>query len=56
MDKETDSKALLGTRVSEKVADLLTDIEKEPVPDGLLALAQQLQTALGDKLDKQSGE
>lgn len=56
MNKETGSKALLATKVSERVADLLTDIEKEPVPGELLTLAQQLQTALGEKLDKKTRE
>lgn len=50
---ETETK--LGRRVSRKVSVLLTEIEKEPVPDRLLELAQQLQKALAKKLDGRSG-
>lgn len=49
--KMAGGKTVLGTKVSDKVADLLIEIEKEPVPDRLLDLARQLQKALNDKLD-----
>ncbi|MDP9835957.1 hypothetical protein J2T09_000699 [Neorhizobium huautlense] len=42
--------ATLGSRVTQEVAVLLTEIEKEDVPDRLLKLAQDLQKALHDKL------
>jgi hypothetical protein len=42
--------ATLGDRVTQEVATLLTEIEKEVVPDRLLKLAQDLQRALHDKL------
>ncbi|MGI2030950.1 hypothetical protein ACRQ1B_01025 [Rhizobium panacihumi] len=41
--------ARLGGRVTQEVAVLLTEIEKEEVPDRLLKLAQDLQKALHDK-------
>ena len=40
----------IGRRVSRQVSVLLTEIEKEDVPDRLLELAQELQQALSDKL------
>lgn len=52
----TDSKpiaeetATLGNRVTQEVAVLLNEIEKEEVPDRLLKLAQDLQKALNEKL------
>ncbi|MCB5203649.1 hypothetical protein LH464_14315 [Neorhizobium sp. T786] len=49
-DQGTDSELRFGRRVSREVSVLLTEIEKEPVPDRLLDLAQQLQKALSDKL------
>lgn len=42
--------ARMGRRVNGKVSSLLTEIEKEAIPDRLLDLARQLQTALNDKL------
>jgi predicted nucleotidyltransferase len=51
--KMAGGKTVLGTKVSGKVADLLVEIEKEPVPDRLFDLALQLQKALNDKLDAQ---
>lgn len=51
--KMAGGKTILGNKVSGKVADLLVEIEKEPVPDRLLDLARQLQKALNDKLDAQ---
>ena len=42
--------ARMGRRVNGKVSSLLTEIEKEDIPDRLLDLARQLQTALNDKL------
>lgn len=41
--------ATLGSRVTQEVAVLLTEIEKEDVPDRLLKLAQELQKALHEK-------
>jgi hypothetical protein len=43
--------ARLGRRVSRQVSVLLTEIEKEEVPDRLLKLAKDLQKALGDKIN-----
>lgn len=45
-----DEPATIGSRVSQEVAILLSEIEKEAVPDRLLKLAQDLQQALHDKL------
>jgi hypothetical protein len=42
--------ARMGRRVSGKVSVLLTEIEKEEVPDRLLQLARQLQEALNGKM------
>jgi hypothetical protein len=39
----------MGRRVNRKVSVLLTEIEKEEVPDRLLELAQQLQKELAEK-------
>ncbi|MCJ8507308.1 hypothetical protein MUU53_05205 [Rhizobium lemnae] len=36
--------------VGPKIADLLTEIEKEPVPERLMDLALELQRALAEKL------
>ncbi|MBP2549900.1 hypothetical protein J2858_002833 [Neorhizobium galegae] len=52
-EKMTGGKTILGNKVSGKVADLLGEIEKEPVPDRLLDLALQLQKALNEKIDQQ---
>jgi len=41
----------MGRRVSRKVSVLLTEIEKEEVPDRLLDLARALQKALNEKID-----
>ncbi len=46
-----DVKAALGRKVGGKVADLLAEIEKEPVPDRLMELALELQKALNNKQD-----
>lgn len=46
--------AKLGSRVTREVAVLLSEIEKEDVPDRLLKLAQDLQKALNDKLTDQA--
>lgn len=46
-----DVKAALGRKVRGKVADLLAEIEKEPVPDRLMELALELQKALNNKQD-----
>lgn len=40
----------MGRRVNRKVSVLLTEIEKEEVPDRLLELAQKLQKELVAKL------
>jgi hypothetical protein len=44
-----------GRRVNRQVSVLLTEIEKEEVPDRLLELAKDLQKALHDKLDDNAG-
>ncbi len=44
--------ARMGRRVTGKVSVLLTEIEKEEVPDRLLELARKLQTALNEKLER----
>ncbi|CDZ25907.1 hypothetical protein [Neorhizobium galegae] len=43
--------ARMGRRVNRKVSVLLTEIEKEDVPDRLLDLARELQRALAEKID-----
>ena len=40
--------------VGPKIADLLTEIEKEPVPERLMDLALELQRALAQKFDDKS--
>ncbi|CAD7039570.1 hypothetical protein REJC140_00767 [Pseudorhizobium endolithicum] len=52
IDQGTEAELRLGRRVSREVAVLLNEIENEPVPDRLLELAQQLQKALSEKLEK----
>jgi Mor family transcriptional regulator len=42
--------ARMGRRVSGKVSVLLTEIEKEDIPDRLLELARKLQDALNEKI------
>jgi len=54
IDRDSETELRLGRRVSRKVSVLLNEIEKEPVPDRLLTLAQDLQRALAEKLDKDS--
>ncbi len=44
----------MGRRVNRQVSVLLTEIEKEDVPDRLLELARKLQRALTDKMDGKS--
>lgn len=44
--------ARMGRRVNGKVSTLLTEIEKEDIPDRLLELARKLQTALNEKLER----
>jgi hypothetical protein len=46
----------MGRRVSRQVSVLLTEIEKEDVPDRLLELARELQKALNEKLRTQAAE
>ncbi|AYD02410.1 hypothetical protein [Neorhizobium sp. NCHU2750] len=41
--------ARMGRRVNGKVSVLLTEIEKEEIPDRLLELARKLQSALSEK-------
>jgi hypothetical protein len=48
----SEQEARMGRRVTGKVSGLLTEIEKEAVPDRLLELARQLQSALNEKLDR----
>jgi hypothetical protein len=45
----------MGRRVSRQVSVLLTEIEKEDVPDRLLELARELQKALNEKIDGRAG-
>jgi hypothetical protein len=45
----------MGRRVSRHVSVLLTEIEKEDVPDRLLQLARELQKALTEKTDGHAG-
>ena len=52
IDRDSQTELRLGPRVNRKVLVLLNEIEKEPVPDRLLALAQDLQKALAEKLDR----
>ncbi|WP_395516539.1 hypothetical protein [Pseudorhizobium flavum] len=52
IDPSTEAEIRLGRRVSREVSVLLHEIEKEPVPDRLLELAQQLQKALGEKYEQ----
>jgi hypothetical protein len=54
IDQGAETELRFGRRVSREVSVLLTEIEKEPVPDRLLDLAQQLQKALGDKFGSQN--
>tara|TARA_R110002020_G_scaffold50864_5_gene144185 strand:- start:6992 stop:7171 length:180 start_codon:yes stop_codon:yes gene_type:complete len=51
-DAEVDVR--FGRRVNREVWVLLSEIEKEPVPDRLLQLAQELQKALSDKFPAQN--
>lgn len=51
-DAEVDVR--FGRRVNREVSVLLSEIEKEPVPDRLLRLAQELQKALSDKVPSQN--
>ncbi|CAN7471611.1 hypothetical protein [Neorhizobium sp. LjRoot104] len=46
-----DEDVRMGRRVNRKVSVLLTEIEKEEVPDRLLDLARALQRALNEKID-----
>lgn len=46
-----EKEARLGRRVNRQVSVLLSEIEKEEVPDRLLELAKDLQKALGEKFD-----
>ncbi|MFN7103473.1 MAG: hypothetical protein ACK4N1_12730 [Pseudorhizobium sp.] len=50
IDQDSDTDARFGRRVNREVSVLLGEIEKEPVPDRLLQLAQELQKALSEKL------
>ena len=52
IDPSTEAEIRLGRRVSREVSVLLHEIEKEPVPDRLLELAQQLQKALGENYEQ----
>jgi len=45
-----DQEIRMGRRVSRQVSVLLTEIEKEEVPDRLLQLALELQKALNEKI------
>lgn len=52
-EQDADANARLGRRVSREVSVLLTEIEKEPVPDRLLQLAKELQQELSVKMEKE---
>ncbi|RWX79265.1 hypothetical protein EPK99_11965 [Neorhizobium lilium] len=52
----TEQEKKIGRRVSRQVSVLLTEIEKEDVPDRLLDLARELQKALNDKLEARAAE
>lgn len=54
IDQRTETDPRLGRRVSREVSVLPNEIEKEPVPDRLLDLAQRLQKALSDKLESRN--
>ncbi|MGK9053896.1 hypothetical protein QTA58_14145 [Neorhizobium sp. CSC1952] len=49
-----DQEIRMGRRVSRQVSVLLTEIEKEEVPDRLLELARELQKALNEKIASRS--
>ncbi|MGK6311711.1 hypothetical protein [Neorhizobium sp. DT-125] len=49
-----DQEIRMGRRVSRQVSVLLTEIEKEEVPDRLLELARELQKALSEKIASRS--
>lgn len=49
-----DQEIRMGRRVSRQVSVLLTEIEKEDVPDRLLELARELQKALNEKMGDRS--
>lgn len=51
-NQDAETAVRLGRRVTQEVSVLLSEIEKEPVPDRLLHLAMELQKALNEKLDK----
>ena len=51
MGDTNSQRRLLGRQVGPKVAELLTQIEKEPVPERLMDLAVELQHAINRKLD-----
>ncbi len=46
----TEQETKIGRRVSGQVSVLLTEIEKEDVPDRLLELARELQKALNERI------
>ena len=51
INQDAETAVRLGRRVTREVSVLLSEIEKEPVPDRLLELAVELQKALAGKLD-----
>lgn len=51
INQDAETAVRLGRRVTREVSVLLSEIEKEPVPDRLLEPAVELQKALAGKLD-----
>jgi hypothetical protein len=52
----TEQEKRMGRRVSGQVSVLLTEIEKEEVPDRLLKLARELQDALNERTKVKAAE
>jgi hypothetical protein len=51
-----EQEARIGRRVNRQVSVLLTEIEKEEVPDRLLDLARELQKALNERMEARAAE
>jgi hypothetical protein len=54
IENDAEMDVRFGRRVNRQVSVLLSEIEKEAIPDRLLQLAQDLQKALADKLPPQA--
>jgi hypothetical protein len=52
----TEKDARMGRRVNRQVSVLLTEIEKEEVPDRLLDLARELQKALNETIEARAAK